>query len=371
MPRLGIYLLEGNATSIHERNCWLLVEAYTLGTIGSGGEQMSYLGSDEPLIPEIPPHSSYQLELLVDGEASDGKFHDVPERGFVYGDECMIVDVGEKAHDELAIHAVGHATVSRDRVAKILDLESSLEAGGEEPPKGRDQGGKAGPEKDVDLDGCHGDAEGRAGREEEELGRHIGLRDEGGVGFAVQPREDVGTKVVDGADEVLGLHHEVGQEDAEDDRHDPCAHEALNRLLRRQLDELGAAEGDAADVGEDVVGDDEGGREEEPYHAFEYVVHDEMRLHHDEEQGHVRPAELGKLELEVTGLERADKEDEAWRRKISKLGLFYLAGILKIHGQGGREKERELKERERVETQECPSGSAEDDDTNRIHRERS
>jgi hypothetical protein len=36
-----------------------------------------------------------------------------------------------------------------------------------------------------------------------------------------------------------------------------------------------------------------------------------MCLHDDQEQGHVRPCELGELELVVTSLERGDEEDEA------------------------------------------------------------
>lgn len=62
---------------------------------------------------------------------------------------------------------------------------------------------------------------------------------------------------VDGADEVFVAHQDVGHAEAEDDRQDPGSHEAFDGLFRRELDQLRAAEGDAANVGEDVVGDDE------------------------------------------------------------------------------------------------------------------
>lgn len=52
-------------------------------------------------------------------------------------------------------------------------------------------------------------------------------------------------------------------------------------FLRRQLDELGLAKGDSADVREDVVDDDQTDREEKPDHALEDVVHDEVGLHDD------------------------------------------------------------------------------------------
>lgn len=118
---------------------------------------------------------------------------------------------------------------------------------------------------------------------------------------------------IDRADEVLGARHDVGQQHGEKDRHDPRANKALNRLLGGQLDELSAAKRNTADVREDVVGDDESGGEEEPDHALEDVVHDEVRLDDNEVQGHVRPCEVGELELVVAGLEGRDEEDEAWQ----------------------------------------------------------
>jgi hypothetical protein len=116
---------------------------------------------------------------------------------------------------------------------------------------------------------------------------------------------------IDGTDKVLVSHEYVRHGEAEDDGQDPCADEAFDCFLGRELDELGAAEGDAADVGEDVIGDDEGDGQEEPDHAFEDVVHDKVGLYHDQVEGHVRPGELGELESVVALLQRADEEHEA------------------------------------------------------------
>lgn len=117
---------------------------------------------------------------------------------------------------------------------------------------------------------------------------------------------------VDRADEVLGAHHDVHQEDAKENGHDPGTNKALDGLLGRQLNELGATESDTANVSPDIVGDDEGGRQEEPDHAFEDVVHDEVGLDDDKVQCHVRPSKVGELELVVAGLQRGDEEDESW-----------------------------------------------------------
>jgi hypothetical protein len=82
-------------------------------------------------------------------------------------------------------------------------------------------------------------------------------------------------------------------------------------LLRANLDQLSAAERNTANICEDVVGDNQADWQEEPDHALEDIVHDEVRLHNDEVESHVSPSELGKLELVVALLERTYEEDEA------------------------------------------------------------
>lgn len=76
------------------------------------------------------------------------------------------------------------------------------------------------------------------------------------VRVAFEAGKEIGAEVVDGADEVLVVGEVLGQEHAEDGGADPGADEAFDRLLGRDLDELGAAEGDTAHVGHDIVGRD-------------------------------------------------------------------------------------------------------------------
>ena len=119
---------------------------------------------------------------------------------------------------------------------------------------------------------------------------------------------------IHGADEVFVSHQDIRHGKSKDDRTDPRSHKTLNSLLRRQLDELGTAKGNATDVGEDIVGDDQGCWEEEPDHTLENVVHDEMGLYDNEVEGHVRPGELGELEAVVTFFKGCDKEYKPCRR---------------------------------------------------------
>lgn len=274
---------------------------------------VTYLRAQSTLVLQVSGHSLDELNLLLNGQACDSQLHDVSVGNLVLGDEGVEVHVGEETHDELTVHAISHTSMSRDGVTKVLDLESALEAGCEEATKGSNEGGKGCNDDGVELN--------RLGREaqrvlvavgkEEELWQLVGGRKEDGVGVAFESGEDVGAEVVDRANEVLAAHEQVGEEDGKDHGHDPGADETLDRLLGAQLDELCPAKGDAADVGKDIIGDDQGGGQEEPKHALEDVVHDKVCLDHDQVESHVRPGKVGELELEVAGLEIGNEEDEA------------------------------------------------------------
>lgn len=84
------------------------------------------------------------------------------------------------------------------------------------------------------------------------------------------------------ANEVFITHEYVGHSNAKEDGEDPGSYEALDRLLGRQLDELGSAKRNTTDIRKYIVADDQGHRQKEPDHALEYVIHYEMSLDHDE-----------------------------------------------------------------------------------------
>jgi hypothetical protein len=111
-------------------------------------------------------------------------------------DECVEVHVGKEAHDELAIHAIGHATVSGDRVAKILDLESSLEARGEETAKGSNERCKSGKGQGMQLHRRKREGEAGVWWQEEELWELVGVRYEDGIDIAFEAAEDIGAKIL-------------------------------------------------------------------------------------------------------------------------------------------------------------------------------
>ena len=108
---------------------------------------------------------------------------------------------------------------------------------------------------------------------------------------------------IDRADEVLVAGQEMGETNAPDDGEDPGAQKSLPCFLRRDLNQGGASKSDATEVGKDVVCDNHGYGQDEPVEALEDVVDDKVGLADNQEEGHVRPGELGELELVVALLQ--------------------------------------------------------------------
>lgn len=63
--------------------------------------------------------------------------------------ETLVVHKGEGAHNKLAIHSISNATVTRNGVTEILDLERALDTGGEEAAKGSHEAGKGTEDQNV------------------------------------------------------------------------------------------------------------------------------------------------------------------------------------------------------------------------------
>ena len=103
------------------------------------------------LVHEVLGKKLDKSDLLIRCEASDGGFENRSGRCLVDGDEALVVHEGEEAHDELTVHAVSHATVARNRVTKVLDVESALEARGEEATERRDERCESRHDKNVEL----------------------------------------------------------------------------------------------------------------------------------------------------------------------------------------------------------------------------
>lgn len=247
------------------------------------------------------------MDDLGHQQVDDRRLENLGEGHLLHRDERQVVQVQERPHQELAVHAVGDAAVAGDGVAKVLDGERALQPQSEEPAKGGDQRRERRQPQPVGVDGL--DVEG-VDNALEEVGHLPQLGDEHGVVFAVGEVGNVGAQVLRGTDKVVGGQAPVDKQQRPDHGADPGTDKPFNGLLGRQLNELSAAEGDATEVGEDVVGDDEGAGEEEPDDAVEDVFDDEMRLVHDDQKRHVGDAELGKLELIVTLLQREHKRDK-------------------------------------------------------------
>lgn len=193
-----------------------------------------------------------------------------------------------------------------NRLAKVLDLEGPLETRGKETTEWCNQRSERGEDQDMELDrldpNCRSDSD--------PVGDVVRLKNKGRVRCALKPGQDVGTEVVDGANEILVAHEDVGHEVAEPDGADPGPQETLDRLLWRELDQLCSAERYPAYVGEDIIRNDERSGQEEPDHTLQHVVHDKMRLHDDQIERHMGPCELRELEAVVALFQGTDEENK-------------------------------------------------------------
>lgn len=158
----------------------------------------TYLISPNTLVTKIATHAPHQLELLFDSQASDGHLHDAAEIDLVKSNKGMVVHVGEEAHDELAIHAIRHTAMSRNGVAKVLDLESALEPRSEETAKRCNERGKGGQYQSVQLHRGHSEGEGlvHVGWQEEQRRQAVRLGDEDGIPSTLKTSKDVRAEIL-------------------------------------------------------------------------------------------------------------------------------------------------------------------------------
>jgi hypothetical protein len=99
------------------------------------------------------------LDLLFDREPTDDRLEDRADCDPILADQATVIDIGENTHQKpgllsangsvecevgsiLAIHSISHSPMSRNAVAEIFDVESTLKSGGEEAAKWGDEGCK-------------------------------------------------------------------------------------------------------------------------------------------------------------------------------------------------------------------------------------
>lgn len=218
--------------------------------------------------------------------------------------EARDVHVDEGGHQELTVEAVHNPTMSRDHVAKVLDLERALKAGRKEAAEWADDGAEEAQRQRVQHEGVHGD--GAVQPRDRVLLRHKQV-----VGLAGHTDLVRALVVANRADKVAELAEEVGEDEAKDHGGEAAAHEALPGLLGAELDQRRLAEEEAKHVGHDVVADNHGDGHDEPDHALEDVLDDEVALRDDNQQGDVRPGEERELAHVVLAGEREHEPDEA------------------------------------------------------------
>lgn len=112
---------------------------------------MTHLGGKHVLLHQAPSEDPDNFHLLFGGESGDGRLQNTADGCVVDGNEAGIIEKGDCAHDELAIHAIRDTAVAGNAIAKVFDLEGALQSRGEEAAKRCDQGRKSGKNQDVEV----------------------------------------------------------------------------------------------------------------------------------------------------------------------------------------------------------------------------
>jgi len=114
----------------------------------------------DALIDQVFTETLDDFHLLFRRQTSDGQLDDSADRSLIDRDEAteisarstemlichnapLVVHESEETHDELTVHAIRHAAVTRNGVPKVFDVECPLETRGEEPSERGDEGGKS------------------------------------------------------------------------------------------------------------------------------------------------------------------------------------------------------------------------------------
>jgi len=79
------------------------------------------------LIDQVFGQQSHDLNLLFRREGRDSRLDHTSRACAIDGDEALVVHESEEPHDELAIHAISHTAVSGNRIAKVLNVEGTLQ----------------------------------------------------------------------------------------------------------------------------------------------------------------------------------------------------------------------------------------------------
>jgi hypothetical protein len=206
--------------------------------------RMTYRFGDNPLVHQVFSNPLDELHLFLRIEACDGHLDHTTQRDLIYCNETVVVHVCEETHDKLAIRPIGDASMSRDRVTKVLDLERALQTRGKETTKRRNEGREGAEDEDVYLHWGH--REGLCVRKPD--WEVVDMWDKDRVWGALEAGPDVCSEIlrmlarpnersqhtyIYRADEIFIPHQDIGHPNAKEYSEHPSSNEPLHGLLWR------------------------------------------------------------------------------------------------------------------------------------------
>ena len=144
-------------------------------------------------------------------------------------DEGGVVDVDEETNEELAVHAIGDATVTGDELVEVLLLKGAFHGGGEETAEGSNDGREECNDDGVELHGHDGELANEGGSGRGEIKREGHWREEG-VDWA---SACVQGQLAGTATEPIERSQEASAKEGHHYRNDCCPEKSLPCLVWR------------------------------------------------------------------------------------------------------------------------------------------
>lgn len=101
--------------------------------------QVSGQVNGDALASKISGQVPNKLDLLFDSKPTSDCLENGTDCDPIFADQAGVIDIGENAHQKLAVHSISHPPMPGDAVTEIFDVEGTFKSGGEETSKWTDK----------------------------------------------------------------------------------------------------------------------------------------------------------------------------------------------------------------------------------------
>jgi len=158
----------------------------------------------------------------------------------MFANKTAVINIREHAHQKLAVHAIGHPSMSWYAITEVFNVERTFKARGKEATEWRHERGETRHEKEVELvrrvqDGCNRTTnQGRQARRQRRPDDPV-LPDEDWIRSTRRRAPRTNSQIVDGAYHIIIAHEIRAPKDAKHNSTPEGAHKAFNSFFGESL----------------------------------------------------------------------------------------------------------------------------------------